>query len=63
MKALTHAAPAARIGKLCRCNLCGTEQICSRNFDFYHRPEDGPLGPLYCFSCLMAVANRGQLRV
>lgn len=46
-------------GKLCKCNECGIEEICTPFSDFYTTCETGPSGPLLCEGCFMAwVSNR-----
>lgn len=53
---ITHGG-VERVGKLCRCIKCGTEEVCRLFFDFYTHPTD-PTGPLHCERCVMVLPER-----
>jgi hypothetical protein len=39
-------------GKICRCAVCGTEELCTFDFDFYPYEKDGQ-NLLRCERCLL----------
>jgi len=51
---VTHAS-ADYGGKICRCCRCGTEELCSFDFDFYPSKETDKKGRalLLCERCVM----------
>ena len=55
---ITHG-PVSEIGyKLCECQRCKVRAVCNPRFDFYVRDSvDGPEGPLYCYGCLLVLAD------
>ena len=64
MEPMTHDTPRNRqcVGKLCRCNECGVEAVCTLVTDFYIEAadEDKETAPLYCVGCLMKRANAAR---
>jgi hypothetical protein len=56
---ITHGSGRARDRRyrLCKCNGCGIERLCTPTTDFYTKGDD-KTGPLYCEAC---VAYGGKL--
>ncbi len=52
MDVITHGGPD-RVHKVCRCSICGCQEMCTLFNDFY-TPKGEPEGPLMCERCVRA---------